>query len=298
VIERIRRTWRPEWSRWLAFAAIAFCIGFTVFILSRQAWTMSDGLEYRQAAERLRDHGQLYVAAEVGERSYRYAPWFAYLWMAVPFPDAVWIGAMTVCAVLAVIPIATTGWLGIALGALVFPYLLIAAMGGHVQPALIAALAWGLGTRWGPIVIAVVASLKLTPIVYVAVFVARRQWVKAAVTVALTAALVAPMLLFDLTDFPAETTGSWGLFEWSPVLWVIVVGVTTTYVVIRPSWLAASVLATLTIPKFVYYDVAYLVTGPRADQLERDPGTVGREGDLDLNHSTVHPTSGGESRAT
>ena len=298
MIERLRDAWRPEWSRWLALAAIAVSIGFTLFILSRQAWTMSDGLEYQEAAQRLRDGAQLYVPAEIGERSYRYAPWFAYLWMAVPFPDALWIGAMTVCAVLAVIPVAMTGWLGIALGAVVFPYLLIAAMGGHVQPALIAALAWGLGTRWGPIVIAIVASLKLTPIVYVAVFIARRQWVKAAVTIGLTIVLVAPMLLFDLSNFPADTTGSWGLFEWSPILWLVVVAGLAAYVLVRPSWMAASALATLSIPKFVYYDVAYLVTGQLADQREREREAAALEPTPDVSYPAVRPTSGGESRIT
>ncbi|HEX5013400.1 MAG TPA: hypothetical protein VFV72_04500, partial [Candidatus Limnocylindrales bacterium] len=168
----------------------------------------------------------------------------------------------------------------------------------HVQPALIAALAWGLGTRWGPIVIAVVASLKLTPIVYVAVFVARRQWTKAAVTIGLTAALVAPMLFFDLRFFPADTTGSWGLFEWSPILWVVVVGAVTTYVFVRPSWFAASVLATLTIPKFVYYDVAYLVTGLRADQREREREARAAVATPGLGYPAAQPTSGGEPHVT
>jgi hypothetical protein len=155
-----------------------------------------------------------------------------------------------------------------------------------------------LGSRGGPIVIALVASLKLTPIVYVAVFIARREWVKAAVTIGLTAVLVAPMLFFDLTFYPADTTGSWGLFEWSPILWVVVVGAGAAYVIVSPSWRAASVLATLTIPKFVYYDVAYLVTGPWADKRERDREAAAPKTTPDHRYPAVHPTSGGESRAT
>lgn len=298
MIGRIAGSWDPKWSRWLAHAATVFCIGLTLFALSRQAWIMSDGLEYREAAERLRTGQPLYVPAEVGERSYRYAPWFAYLWMVVPFPDAVWIGAMTICAGLAVVPMARTGWLGIALGAAVFPYLLISAMGGHVQPALVALLAWGLGSRWGPIVIALVASLKLTPLLYVAVYAARRQWGRAAATVALTAALVAPILLFDLTHFPADTAGSWGLFEWSVALWSIVVIGLTAYVVVRPSWQAASVLVTVAIPKFVYYDVGYLVAGRWSDMVDHAQAAAVRASAVrDESPSAVQPTSRGQSGA-
>jgi hypothetical protein len=274
AIANLQRAWRPEWSRWLAFGAIAFGVVVSAFALSVQSWTLSDGLEYREAAERLREGGPLYVPAEVGEMSYRYAPWFAFLWMVVPFPDAVWIAAMTVCAGLAVIPVARTGWLGVAVAAVVFPYLLIAAMGGHVQPALIAALAWGIGTRWGPAVIAMVASLKLVPILFVLVFIGRREWAKAAATLAMAALLVAPILLFDLTYFPTDTTGSWGLFEWSPVLWLVVVTGLAGYTLLRPSWSAASVLVTVAIPKFVYYDVSYLIVGRYADANEPANATV------------------------
>src|SRR5688500_2082349 len=128
-------------------------LGLTVFVLTRQSWVMSDGLVYREAAERLAQGEALYIDP-AGERSYRYAPWFAALWM-LPISDALWLAAMTVSAGLAVLPALRLGWLGLGLGALSFPYLLLAAMGGHIQPALIAMLVYGLRTRWAPAVIAV-----------------------------------------------------------------------------------------------------------------------------------------------
>jgi hypothetical protein len=167
-------------------------------------------------------------------------------------------------------------------------------MGGHVQPALIAALAWGIGTRWGPGAIAMVASLKLAPILFVLVYIGRREWRKAAVTLALTVLLVAPILFFDLTYFPTDTTGSWGLFEWSPVIWFVVVVGLAGYTLARPSWSAASVLVTLSIPKFVYYDVSYLVVGRYADvQAEANRPT-----EEDSGRSEQPATSHLESRPT
>ena len=295
---RIGAAWRPEWSRWIAYAAVAFCVLFTLFALSRQAWVMSDGLTYQDAAERLRNGGQLYIEAEIGERSYRYAPWFAYMWLVVPFPDQLWISAMTVCSAVAVIPVARTGWLGVALGALVFPYLLVSAMGGHVQPALIAALAWGVGTRWGPITIALVASLKVTPILFALTYLARREWLKLITTIVVTGGLVVPFLFFDLTYFPTDTAGAWGLFEWSPVLWgVIVLGV-VAYAMVFPSWSATSLLVTLAIPKFVYYDVSYLVVGRFADRQERSRGIATVDPERDIVDDVLPSKSRGQQQAT
>jgi len=274
MIERVTAAWRPEWSRYLATVAIIFAVGFTVFILLRQSWVMSDGLVYREAGERLRNGEPLYIEAAIGERSYRYAPWFAFAWMLAPVPDWLWLAAMAVCAVLAVIPAMRSGALGVALGALIFPYLLIAAMGGHVQPAMIALLVFGVTRRWGPIAIAVAASLKALPLLYVLVYLARRQWGMAAVTLVLTAILVAPILLFDLRNFPADTSGAWGLFEWSAILWAIVVIGLAAFVWFRPAWLPASVLVMLSIPKFVYYDVSYLLVGP-GRRTDHGAGTTG-----------------------
>ncbi len=280
MIEERLRQLELRWGRWFAYAAIAIGVSLTVFALTRQEWVMSDGLIYQEAAQRLRDGDPLYVPAEIGERSYRYSPWFAFVWMAVPIPEAIWLLAMTICAIASVIPALRSGWWGISIGALVFPYLLIAAMGGHVQPAIIAALVYGVRTPWGPAAIAIAASLKLTPILYVLVYLARRQWREAMLALLLTAALVLPILLFDLTYFPTDTVGSWGLFEWSPVLWAVVVSVLGAFVWVRPSWFGASVLAMLAIPKFVYYDVSYLLVGID-DRTDHDLSSNGPVADSD-----------------
>lgn len=247
----------------IAGAAIAIGLALTLFALSRQAWVMSDGLGYQQAAERLASGEPLYVPSDDGVRAYRYAPWFAWAWMVLNIPDGVWLAAMAVCAVLAVLPAATSGALGLALAALVFPYLLIAAMGGHVQPAIIAALVYGLRTRWGPVAIALAASLKAFPLLFVLVYVGRRQWWRAGLTIALTAALIGPTLLFDLSHYASEPSGTWSVFEWSPMLWGALYLGLSAWVLARPSWAAASLLVALSIPRFIYYDVAYLLAGDR-----------------------------------
>jgi hypothetical protein len=113
----------------------------------------------------------------------------------------------------------------------------------------------------GPPHIAIVASLKFVPILFAAVYLARRQWGRGLFTLTLAAVLTAPILLFDLSAFPTSTAGSWGLFEWSPILWAVVVVGLAVAVWKWPSWLAAATLTMLAIPKFVYYDVSYLLVG-------------------------------------
>jgi hypothetical protein len=257
TLTRIESRWGP------ALAYVAIVIGFvlSLYALGVQDWVMSDGLVYREAGERLRTGEPLYLPADADERSYRYAPWFALAWSVLAIPDQLWLGLMAICAVISVIPALRAGWFGVAIGALVFPYLLIAAMGGHVQPAIAAALVYGLRTRWGPLVIAIVASLKFAPILFAGVYLARRQWGRGLLTLTLAAVLTAPILLFDLSAFPTSTAGSWGLFEWSPILWAVVVVGLAIAVWMRPSWLAAATLTMLAIPKFVYYDVSYLLVG-------------------------------------
>ena len=242
------------------WAAIGIGLTLTLLVLTT-AWHMTDGLVYQQAGERLRSGEPLFppLAPDV-TRSYRYAPWFAAIWM-LPIPPVLWIASMTICAVVSVIPGLRVGGWRRAVAALVFPYLLLSAMGGNVQAAMIAILVYGTPTRFGPLAIAFAASLKGFPLLYVLVYIGRRDWLATGVTLIATALLTAPILLFDLTHFPLTTEGSWGLYEWSPILWAVTGAAMAAYVLMQPSWLSASVLTMLARTKFVFYDVSYLLVG-------------------------------------
>ena len=102
----------------------------------------------------------------------------------------------------------------------------MAALGGNVQPAVVALLYAGLERRWGPGVIGVAASLKLFPILFVAVYVARRQWVAAAAAVGLGGFLWLPALARDIRHYPVEVGGAFSLLAISPVVYMAAIAVT------------------------------------------------------------------------
>jgi hypothetical protein len=140
-------------------------------------WWSQDTDAYWNAALRLRSGEPLYPVLGNPDASdtYRYAPWFAFLWVPVTFlPQPLVYGAWIVILMAAA---AATLWLTLrhwsvaaAMSAVLFGSLLIpAAASGNVQPLLIAALALGLERRSGPLWIAAAASLKAAPILLVAV---------------------------------------------------------------------------------------------------------------------------------
>ncbi len=150
-------------------------------------------------------------AAEV----YRYAPWFAYAWVPLTYlPEKLssrpagrspW--SPPGCSRSR--PSCGLGWRERSVAFLAAPPLLVAALGGNVQPAVVALLFAGLERRWGPGAIGVAASLKLFPILFVAVYLARRQWVAAAAAVALGGFLWLPALASDIRALPGR--GRWRL---------------------------------------------------------------------------------------
>ena len=88
--------------------------------------------------------------------------------------------------------------------AFLLPFGLEGAAYGNVQPLLVLALLWGAPRRSGPIWVALAASLKLDPILLVVVYAGRGEWARAAWTLAITAALVLPMLAFDLSGYSRD----------------------------------------------------------------------------------------------
>jgi Glycosyltransferase family 87 len=251
--------------------ALAVVIGIGLFNLYQAAvnWTLSDATAYWNAALRLRDGEPLYpLLANVDASAvYRYAPWFAWVtvpitWLPSLMAGALWSAVLLGASVVALIPLVRArAWLLVALFA---PILVGISAVGNVQPLLVAALLWGADRRSGPLWIGVVASLKIFPILFVAVYLGRREWSRAALAVAVAAVLWAPALLYDLRGYATDAGQAASLFA-IPVLWACVIGAGTGLTLwlasTRFGWLAAATSVVVSLPRLFVYDVTYLMVG-------------------------------------
>jgi predicted membrane protein len=256
-------------------AALAVVIGIGIFNVYQAAihWTLSDASAYWNAGLRLRAGGELYPVltnVDVSE-VYRYAPWFA--WLAVPWTylerqvaGALWSAVLLAGSGLALVPlIRARAWLAVAFFA---PILVGISAVGNVHPLIVASLVWSLERRSGPVWIGLAASLKVFPILFAVVYLGRGQWGRAAVAVAVAAALWAPALLYDLRGYATEAGQAASLVS-IPILWAIVVGAAigmTLRMARSPySWLAAGASVILALPRLFVYDVTYLMAGVPTD---------------------------------
>lgn len=269
-----RRTHLARPALAIAFAAI---VAFAVLALSQLTsphWWSQDTDAYWNAALRLRTGEHLYPVLGNPDASdtYRYAPWFAFLWVPLtflpqPLVYGIWIVVLMAAAAASLLLILRHPSVASAMSAVLFGSLLIpAAASGNVQPLLIAALAFGLERRSGPLWIAAAASLKAAPILLVGVYLGRRQWARAVMATLLTVALVAPMLAFDLSSYPTQTAAAAGpLPEWLALglaLVAFVAGIVLARS--RVSWLAAATAVMLAIPRWSYYQPSFLLLGAPA----------------------------------
>lgn len=264
------------WTRAMRLLALALVLGIPLSQAIAYAIDFQpvDASSYLWAGEAWRTTGNPYAPAAVivdGNPIYRYAPWFALPWIGlsllpVSIVELGWAAAMVACAFLAVVPLFRAhGARAIPLGGLFLGFLIAIGLNGNVQPALIALLAWGVDRRWGPLAIAIGASLKAVPILYVVVYAGRGEWGKVAWTVALTVPLVAPMLLFEI---PARSTAageSLSVFHLSPIVWAVLAtaGVLTAWLYARTRWAwpAAGVAVMLALPRAWVYDITFLLPG-------------------------------------
>lgn len=259
----------------IAVAAILMVVALALLLWTMPAWQVQDLTAYRGAADRLATGQPLYPppgpvtdTADV----YRYAPWFAAVW--VPFRSVpndlvaiAWSGLLVLAGFAAVVPLlmrrTILAWAAAALG---FVLCLRAAAIGNVEPLMVAALAHGVERRSGPLWIALAASLKAAPIALALVYLGRREWVRFGLTLGLTVLLVAPMLLFELRDYPTGAGASISVLGLlGPGIWVIVsvAGAAVTLVSARThwSWLAAAVTALIAIPRLGLYNAPLLLVG-------------------------------------
>jgi len=266
---------KPSGVRLARTVALAVIIGIGLFNLYQAAanWTLSDATAYWNAAHRLRAGADLYpVLTDVdASEVYRYAPWFALL--AVPFTylqeqvaGVLWSAILLVASGVAMLPmIRARAWLLVAFFG---PILVGISAVGNVQALMIAPLAWGVERRSGPLWIALAASLKIFPILFVAVYLGRREWGRAVAAVALAAALWAPALLYDLRGYATDAGQAASLFA-VPVLWALLVGagvaLTLRLARTRFGWLAAATTVAVSLPRLFVYDVTYLMVGAVPD---------------------------------
>jgi hypothetical protein len=250
-------------------------------------WNLGDINAYWLAAERLKAHEPLYLGSLDPDsyRVFRYAPWFAWLWVPLTYlPRAMveiaWVAVLAACSAWLLVGLARTRSLaGMALAMIMAPWLLSLVQVGNIQPLVVAALAFGLSRRTGPLAIGITASLKLVPFAFALVYVARREWRQLAVAAAVTVVLLAPYLLYDLSGYATDPGRSYSLYYYvSPTAWLIGAGASFVLAVVlgvrrsRYTWVAAALAVMLIAPRTHVTYATYLlvgVLGGRADRIRR-----------------------------
>ena len=269
--------------------AQAVTLGWLAYVLASWflVWNPADGGAYYDAAVRLREGEPLYHAIHPeAHEAYRYAPWFAYAWVPLSFlPRDValhgWSLAMLACSGIAVWPIARLGTpAAISLAALLAAFLAETAMFGNAHPAVVALLSLAAG-RVGafPVAIGIAASIKLVPILFIGVWLGRREWKSAFVALGVTAVLWLPALLFDLTNYVTDPgTGLLSLYAFSPLLWLIIAlasGVAAAVLAVRRSrwaWIALAVAMFVGPPRIALSYLGFLAPAVVATLAEPSPG--------------------------
>lgn len=255
-------------ERWARVGALGIIGGMAIanVVWSIQTWPMGDVEIYWAAGERVRE-GQPLYPGEAPFRSFRYAPWFAWMWAGFTFLPYwlvafAWEAALMLACIAIAVPFLRAGTVGLALAGLMVPLLFAVSAGGNVQAFIVMGLLYGLDRRSGPVWVAIAASLRATPILFVAVYAARREWRRFWLSLALTVLLVAPMLWYDPVSLATGVAGREpGLLAVSPLLWIIVAlasVLTVAALAVRRSpytVLGAAAAAVLASPKLFGYDV-------------------------------------------
>ena len=254
----------------LVACSIAIGMGIAMIWANATSWGLEDWRTYLVAAERVANGGPVYDWNAGPEYVYRYAPWFAYAlqpFLSLPrgVADAIWSGIVVAGTLMAVLPLVRhPTWAGMALAFLMAGLLTRVASTGNVHTLLIGALVMGLQTRAGPVIVALAASLKAVPILFTAVYLAERRWIAAAVTLGLTAVLVAPMVWLGYETSPGPSESIFGV---SPYIWILIAPVALAVLTVltvngsRYVALAAGVAAYLALPRSFLYDVTLVLPG-------------------------------------
>jgi hypothetical protein len=208
--------------------ALAIVIGWSVSNAWYRItdWSLSDMDAYWNAALRVREGAMLYppLADPSAADVYRYAPWFAWAWVPLSYlPKALvatgWSLVLIAATAAALRPLMRPTAASIGAAALIGSMLIWATSVGNVQPLLIATLVHGIDRRSGPLWVGIAASLKAVPIVYVLLYLGRREWSRVFATLGVAALLAAPLLITPLRYYPAGPGDSQGpLWALHPIL--------------------------------------------------------------------------------
>jgi Glycosyltransferase family 87 len=285
-----------RWARrqgWLERFVLALLFG-TMLIrvaLIWNAWGFEDVNAYWLAAHRLRDGQPLYLGS-LNPDSYlvfRYTPWFAWLWVPLSYlpkelVTAAWgaiLGGASIAILAGLAQLRRPA--AFALAFIVTPWLLSLVQVGNIQPLVVATLAFGITRRSGPLWIGIAASLKGAPILWALTYLAHRDWGRVAASVAVTAVLVAPLLLFDLSGYTTNPGASYSLYYYvSPLAWIIAAFASTAVALLlawRRSpyvWVAAALAVMLVPPRTHVTYATFLVVGMLGGV--RDQRTKGESG--------------------
>lgn len=239
-------------------------------------WSFGDVDAYWQAALRLRTGQPLYLPG-VDPDSYqvfRYAPWFAWLWVPLShLPQTVvewaWAGVLAIASVAILVGLARLnrpgGW---ALALLITPWLLSLVQVGNIQPLAVAMLAFGVSRRSGPLWVGIAASLKLAPLGFALVYLARREWLRLVASAGVVAFLLAPVLLYDLSGYSTDPGRSFSFYYYvHPAAWLVTAAASSGLAIVlavRRSpyvWVAAAVAVMLLPPRTHVTYATFLVVG-------------------------------------
>jgi len=267
-----RMTLEGAGRRMVTAAPIGLAIAWLIWTFN--GFTLSDAHAYRTAAERLLAGADLYQPFVTQDEAFRYAPWFAAAWIpiaALPraVGEALWTGVLLLAGVVAVLPLAKRADLASRLLAILGGTMLLwTAARGNVHPLVMVALIHGIDRRSGPIWVALAASLKAVPILFVLVYLARREWWRAFLAVAITVLLVAPMPFLGWELGTVQAGESLSLhYQVSPLAWAVIavsVVLLALAVALRAPRYAAPAAATaaiLALPRLLLYDLTYLLVG-------------------------------------
>jgi hypothetical protein len=280
VTPTVEPTARPALSRrrWVGPIAIGLLLLFAIgdIWLRRANWGFEDVRAYWEAALRVREGLPLYGGTD-NPNSYavfRYAPWFAWMWVPLTYlqrqaAELLWgalLGVSSLAVLVALVRLRTAA--AVALAVLLLPMFMSLVQVGNVQPLLVATLAFGVSRRSGPLWIALAASIKATPILYTLVYVARRQWWRVAISVGITALLLAPLLFFDTSSYQTDPGASFSLYYYfGPLAWAVAAAASVllaAWFAWQRSewvWVAASVAVALCAPRAHVTYATFLAVG-------------------------------------
>lgn len=169
--------------RVLLAIAVGLGLGFGLFQLTQSF----DGEAYWQAALRLRAGQPLYIVGLPSDPLvYRYPAWFAWAWVPLTYLShglvmVVWRVSMALLALSITPPLWGQRWGQI--GVILFvPSLVSAGWMGNAQPLVVALAIYGVRSRH-PIALGIAAGIKALPLALVAVYLCRRQWRAAIISV-------------------------------------------------------------------------------------------------------------------